>query len=470
MVKVLAVLAAGVSLTLAFTAPAMAADAPPAWSVPSGAEIRQILAERIDVRHQGVGIVVGVIDAHGRRIVSYGALNQGDPRSLNGDTVFEIGSASKVFTSLLLSEMVLDGEVKLDDPAAKYLPAGDTMPERGGKQITLIDLATHTSGLPRLPDNFHPKDMGNPYADYTTEQLYDFLNHYTLTRDIGSKYEYSNLGVGLLGDLLANRSGKSYEAMLHGGITGPLDMTSTEVTLTPALKARLAVGHDGQLKAVQNWDLPALVGAGGIRSDANDLLTFLGAELGYVNTPLKPAMAAQLEPRRPTGVPSLEIALGWHIFTKLDVIWHNGGTGGYRSFMAFDPKSGVGVVVLSNDGAEPGVDDIGLHIIAGTKLSPPPVVHTAIAVDEKTLQRYVGVYQLAPNVTVTVTRDADHLFGTIPGQPAFELFPEGPDAFFLKVVEAQVTFNVDKDGAVTALVLHQAGTNQTAPKVAAGKP
>jgi serine-type D-Ala-D-Ala carboxypeptidase/endopeptidase len=474
MVKFLAVLAAGVSVTLAFTAPATAADptpAPaPAWSVPSDAEIRQILAERIDTRHQGVGIVVGVIDAHGRRVVSYGALNQGDPRPLNGDTVFEIGSASKVFTSLLLSEMVLGGQVKLDDPAAKYLPAGDTMPERGGKQITLIDLATHTSGLPRLPDNFHPKDMGNPYADYTEGQLYDFLNHYTRTRDIGSKYEYSNLGVGLLGDLLSNRAGKGYEAMLHDGITGPLGMTSTEITLTPALRTRLAIGHDGQLKAVQNWDLPALVGAGGIRSDTNDLLTFLGAELGYVNTPLKPAMTAQLEPRRPTGVPTLEIALGWHIFNKFGVIWHNGGTGGYRSFMAFDPATGTGVVVLSNDGAEPGVDDIGMHIIAGTPLLPAPVVHTAIAVDEKTLQRYVGVYQLAATVTVTVTRDGAHLFGTIPGQPAFELFPEGPDAFFLKVVEAQVTFNIDKDGAVTALVLHQAGTNQTAPKVASGKP
>src|SRR6202012_316686 len=128
--------------------------------------------------------------------------------------------------------MVLKGEVKLDDPAAKYLPAGDTLPERGGKQITLIDLSTHTSGLRRLPGNFAPKDMSTPYADYTTGMLYDFLNHYTLTRDIGSKYEYSNLGAGLLGDLLSNRAGKGYEAMLHDGITGPLGMTSTAVTLT----------------------------------------------------------------------------------------------------------------------------------------------------------------------------------------------------------------------------------------------
>jgi CubicO group peptidase (beta-lactamase class C family) len=465
--RVLAVLAAGVSLTLAFATQVSAADKAP-WSLPTDAEIRKILVDRIDVRHQGVGIVVGVIDAHGRHIVAYGALNQGDKRPLDGETVFEIGSATKVFTNLLLSEMVQDGEVKLDDPAAKYLPAGAAMPERGGKQITLIDLATHTSGLPRLPENFHPKDTVNPYADYTTDQLYDFLSHYTLTRDIGSKYEYSNLGVGLLGDLLSNRTGQSYEAMVRDRITRPLGMTSTAITLSPSEKARLAVGHDAALKAVSNWDLPALEGAGALRSTGDDLLTFLAAELGYVKTPLKMAMAAQLEPRRPTGSPGLEIALGWHVFTALNggVVWHNGGTGGYRSFMAFDPKTGAGVVVLSNVSDEHGVDDIGMHILAGTPLLPPPVVHHEVAVDPATLDRYVGAYQLTPKVTITVAREGDHLFATIPRQPAFELFAEGPDAFFLKVVEAQVIFTVGKDGTVTALVLRQGGVDQTAPRAA----
>lgn len=471
MLRYLASFAAALSLTLAFAGPAPAAEGA-GWKVPSDAEIRQILVDRIDVRHQGVGIVVGVIDAHGRRFISYGALNQGDPRPLTADTVFEIGSASKVFTSLLLSEMVQDGEVKLDDPAANYLPSGFTMPERGGRQITLIDLATHTSGLPRLPANLQPKDIANPYADYTTDQLYGFLSHYTLTRDIGSKYEYSNLGVGLLGDLLSRRAGKSYEAMVHDRIAGPLGMKSTVVTLSPALKARLATGHDGSLAAVANWDLPALAGAGALRSTGDDLLTFLGAELGYVDTPLRSAMKAQLEPRRPTGAPGLEIALGWHVLTTIDggVIWHNGGTGGYRSFMAFDPKTGVGVVALSNVGDEQGVDDIGMHILTGTPLIPPRVVHHAIAVDEKTLARYVGAYQLTPNVPINVTLDGGHLFATIPGQPSFELFPEAPDTFFVKEVDAQLTFIADKDGKIVSLVLHQGGRDQTAPRAAAAKP
>ena len=175
------------------------AQAPPNSPVPPDSEIRKILVERVDAFHQGVGIVVGVIDPQGRRIVAYGSLDKGDPRPLNGDTIFEIGSVTKVFTSLLLSDMVQRGEVALADPVAKYLPPEVKVPERGGRAITLVDLSTHTSGLPRMPSNFHPKDPANPYADYTAEQLFEFISSYQLTRDIGSQFEYSNLGGGLLG-------------------------------------------------------------------------------------------------------------------------------------------------------------------------------------------------------------------------------------------------------------------------------
>jgi CubicO group peptidase (beta-lactamase class C family) len=161
--------------------------------------------QRVDEFHQSVGIVVGMIGPDGRKVVSYGALEKGDPRALNGDTVFEIGSVTKVFTSLLLSDMVQRGQVALTDPVSKYLPAGVKMPQRNGKQITLLDLATHTSGLPRIPGNFKPKDPANPYADYSVAQLYEFLASYELPRDIGAQYEYSNLGGGLLGHVTAVR-------------------------------------------------------------------------------------------------------------------------------------------------------------------------------------------------------------------------------------------------------------------------
>jgi CubicO group peptidase (beta-lactamase class C family) len=372
MLKTIAAIATILGLS---TAPAAPAAGPPAdWKVPADAEIRRILVDRIDVQHRGVGIVVGVIDARGRRVVAYGALEMGDSRPLGGGTIFEIGSMTKVFTALLLADMVQRGEVALDDPVAKYLPPGVTMPTRGGRQITLIDLATHTSGLPRLPDNLAPKDMANPYADYTVDQLYAFLKSYTLPRDIGATYEYSNLGGGLLGHVLARRAGMDYATLVRQRITGPLHMSATVIALSPDQTARLARGHDAGLATVANWDIPTLAGAGALRSDADDLLTFLGAELGYVRTPLAPAMAAQIVPRRPTGRPGMEVALGWHIRQTPagEIVWHNGGTGGYRSFMGFDAKAGVGVVVLTNVANGPGGDDIGFHLLTGSLLASPP--------------------------------------------------------------------------------------------------
>jgi len=444
-------------LLFASSAMAQSASQP---AMPSDSEIRQILVDRIDVQHQSVGIVVGVIGPEGRRVVAYGQLAKGDPRPLNGDTVFEIGSVTKVFTSLLLADMVQRGEVALDDPVAKYLPASVKMPERNGRQITLVDLATHTSGLPRIPTNMTPKDMGNPYVDYTVAQLYQFLSSYQLTRDPGAQYEYSNLGGGLLGHVLALRAGMSYEALVRSRICDPLGMKDTRITLTPEMKARMAVGHNQALEPVGNWDLPTLAGAGALRSTANDMLTFLAANLGYVKSPLAPAMAAMLKVRRPTGMPGLEIALGWHIRTIDDkeIVWHNGGTGGFRSFMGFDPAARTGVVALSNTFTTIGVDDIAMHLLgAKSPLAPPAKQHTQVKIDPKIYDSYLGTYELAPSFIITITRDGDHLFEQATGQQKFEIFPEGERDFFLKVVDAQITFVTDSGGRATELILHQNG-------------
>ena len=453
-------------LVLALTM-ASAAQPRPASSVLSDEEIRKILVERIDVQHQSVGIVVGVVTPEGHRIVSYGHLAQGDPRTLNGDTIFEIGSATKVFTSLLLADMVQHGQVALDDPVSKYLPKTVKMPQRNGRSITLVDLATHTSGLPRLPDNMTSKDPGNPYADYTVDQLYQFLSSYELKRDIGSQYEYSNLGGGLLGHVLALRAGTDYQSLVISRICDPLDMRSTRITLTPEMKARLAVGHDVGMEAVENWDLPTLAGAGALRSTANDLLKFLAANLGYVRSPLAPAMAAMLKTRRPTGGTGLEVALGWHIFTSngKEIIWHNGGTGGYRSFMGYDPAARIGVVALSNAQTEIGVDDIGRHLLdASVPLAKPPVVHREVKVDPKLFDGYTGNYQMTPAFALLITREGDRLFLQATGQPKFEIFPETDRDFFLKITDAQITFVTDAQGHATELILHQGGHDQHAKR------
>lgn len=460
-------LGAGVLMALA-GGHALAQTAP--WTVPDDAAIAKILAERIDVQKQGVGIVVGVVDAKGRRIVSHGALAKGDPRRLDGDTVFEIGSMTKVFTSLILSDMVRKGEVKLDDPVQKYLPATVHVPERGGRQITLLDLATQSSGLPRMPANFTPKDGANPYADYTPDQLWQFLNGYALPRDIGSKYEYSNLGVGLLGQALTRRAGVDYETLVRTRIAAPLGMKDTVVALTPALQARLARGHTATGEPAANWDLPTLAGAGALRSTTNDMLTFLAAELGFKPTPLKAEMDAQLAPRRPAGS-NVEVALGWHItkFPTGEVIWHNGGTGGYRTFFGFDPKARVGVVVLTNFANTVGGDDIGFHLLTGrpvAALKAPAPGRVAITLPPVQLAGLVGIYRFDPSpATLTVTQDGPRLLAQLTGQPAYEVFPESQTDFFWRVVDAQVTFQRGPDGRATALTLHQNGRDQPAIRI-----
>jgi serine-type D-Ala-D-Ala carboxypeptidase/endopeptidase len=216
----------------------------------SDSEIRAILINRIDVQKQGIGIVVGIIEPHKRRVVVYGSLEKGDPRSLDGDTLFEIGSITKVFTALIAADMAQRDELRLDDPIAKYLPTNVKVPERQGRQITLIDLATHTSGLPRMPENFHPKDPNNPYADYSLDALYSFLSSHELRRDIGIKYVYSNLGFGLLGLGLAQRAGVDYEQLVVKRICDPLGMSSTRITLSDALRERFAAGHNADLVTV----------------------------------------------------------------------------------------------------------------------------------------------------------------------------------------------------------------------------
>lgn len=451
-------------------APAPAAPVQQTMQAPADARVLEILKERIDTQHQSIGIVVGLIDASGRRTVAYGGRAKGGA-PVNGDTVFEIGSITKVFTSLLLADMVARGDVALTDPVQKYLPADVKVPQRGGRQITLADLATHTSGLPRLPENLAPKNPVNPYADYTVPQLYAFLSGYTLTRDIGARYEYSNLGVGLLGQALARRAGMDYEALVRARITGPLGMKSTAITLSPDMQARAAAGHTGQLDPTPYWDLPTLAGAGALRSTANDMLTFLAAPLGYAKTPLAPALDAMLHERRPMPAAGMEIALGWHILTREGdpVIWHNGGTGGFRTFIGYVPKSGLGIVVLSNTSTAAGVDDIGMYLLGARQaLAPPPPpapTHTQVSVEPAVLEGYVGRYQLTPALVLGIVREGARLFAQATGQGRFEIYPESDRTFFAKVAEIQIAFQPDAKGRATSLTLQQGGGTVMAKRI-----
>lgn len=433
---------------------------------PSAAKIKEVLRRCVEKQKRAPGIVAAVIDKNGATVVAWGKREDGQPDEVNGDTLFEIGSITKVFTSLLLQEMADRGELRLDDPITNFLPATVTAPSRHGRQITLRDLATHASGLPRLPDNLSPKDDANPYADYTVAQMYEFLSSYKLRHDPGSKSEYSNFGLGLLGHILALKADTNYEALVVNRICAPLKMENTRITLTPELQAHYASGHDPSGSPVSNWDLPTLAGAGALRSSVNDLLKLLSAEMDFTPSPLSKAMQKTQQPQKASGFLS-EIGLGWQIDTTDNILWHNGGTGGYRSYLGFKQDKSLGVVVLANSAND--VDDLGEYLL-GARGSvsdfQAPKKHVAAKIDYNIYDRYVGQYKLGRNqaAVFTITREGDHLFVRLTGQEAIEIFPESKTEFFCTVVDAQITLETNETGAAVALILHQNGLDQKARK------
>lgn len=423
-------------------------------------DVRANVRARVD-NGMSVGIVVGVVDAAGARYFAYGTTARSGGRPVDERTVYEIGSVTKVFTALALADMAVHGQVGLDDPVQRYLPDSVRVPSRSGRAITLRLLSAQRSGLPRMPDNFAPADPNDPFADYDVGRLYAFLNGYTLTRDPGAAYEYSNLGVGLLGLALARRAGTSYEDLVLARVVRPLRLADTRVTLTPDERVRLAHGHAGD-REVANWDLDALAGAGALRSTAADLAALVAAAAGLAHTPLDSAFRLTEEIQGDAG-PSMRIGLGWHVLggDTATVYWHNGGTGGYHSFIGFDPRRRLGVVVLSNSAGS--IDDIGLHLLSPA--APLAAVRVAVMLPAESLDAYVGDYRLAPGFVLGIRREGGGLVAQATGQGANPIVPSARDEFFFRVVDAQISFVRDVTGRVASLVLHQNGRDLPGPRL-----
>ena len=399
-------------------------------------------------------LVFGVVDGDKTEVVAFGKLDDGKPP--DGETVYEIGSITKTFTATLLAQAVLSGRLTLDTPVARLL-ADFKIPSGGTRDITLGDLATHHSGLPRMPSNFTPKDPANPYADYDVVKLKAFLAGYQLPRDPGASYEYSNLGFGLLGHALAQCVPTTYGTLTSDEILKPLGMTMSGTAFTDAMRANLAPGHDDTGKAVKNWDLDALAGAGALCSTAHDMLRYLKANMGIGQSPLTAAMNFAQRPRGDMAK-TVRIGLAW-VTTDKGIVWHNGGTGGYRSFLGFTADRQRGVIVLTNTSADP--DDLGFATLdAGAPLAP---TYQATVLPSASLDDYVGTYTLADNFLLNVFRMNDQLHAQATGQGSFPIFPFAPDEFFAKVAGISMTFKRDPEGAVDGLVLHQNG-DRAAPK------
>jgi CubicO group peptidase (beta-lactamase class C family) len=412
------------------------------------------------------GIAIALIDSSGIHHFNFGKTTS-DGTDVNEHTIYEIGSITKAFTGILLAQQVLDEDIQLDQEISTLLPDSLKIPVVGDIEITFGNLTDHTSGLPRMPYNFNPANPNNPFADYSVEQMYEFISNYQPTRPVGSAYEYSNIGQGLLGHLLALNRNTTYEDLMIQAIATPLQMADTRIIFTSRMKENLAPGHSNG-EVVENWDLPTLAGAGAIRSSAADMAKFISANLGYTNTPLTEAMSLSHQIRH-NKAGNMSVAMAWHVKKdeNQDIIWHNGRTGGYCSFVGFNKETGKGIVLLTNSSTyADDITEIGLYIMdPDGGLTARKFKSDAIILPESLLKQYLGVYELQPNLRLTITKEGTQLYGQVTGQQPFEMYAENDTSFFLTAVKAQITFR-QKEGKVESLTLYQLGQKITGRKIA----
>ena len=379
----------------------------------TGAEadgIRSFLQQNF--ANTNAGMVIGLIDERGTRILSAGKPDNGSGQEVNGDTLFEIGSVTKTFTALLALDMAARGELTLDDPAAKYLPKSVKMPRWNDKPITILNLAAQDSGLPFNADNLSGKDWAEKLDTYTVERMYAFLSGYALTNEPGARFQYSNLGMSLLGHVMELNSGTNFESLIVNRICHPLQMESTCITLTPGLSARLATGHDENGRRAPNYHLQVMAGAGALLSTANDLVKYVSANLGLTESSLTQLMKKTQVIRHRNAPEFGNTAMPWwdgRVYQPpgMELIGHGGGTHGYSAFIGFDKRQRRGVVVLANQKvALANTYPIGWHILQRAPLKGMEIssvvamqefVGTGIALDLDKETHALWITKVFPN-------------------------------------------------------------------------
>jgi CubicO group peptidase (beta-lactamase class C family) len=429
------------------------------WSVPSDEAITALLAERMT--NNGVGMVVTVIDRGRRSIVVHGESGAEAGRPLDGDTVFQLGSLTKVVTGLLLAEMVVRGEVSLDDPVQQLLPPGVVL-EVVERPMTLRDLATHTSGLPSMPTNFDIRGEPDPYAAYSVDQLWTFLSTFRPGRAPGTAYQYSNLGVSLLGRVLALKAGTTYEALVKERVLTPLGMTSTSITLSSEQNARVAPGHDPYLNPIRPWEMTTLQASGSLRSTGNDMLRLLAVYLATSDLPhLTKAAAVQMREGVSLNGAFYPLCLG----LRPDGTYrHAGGKEGYRSGLAFNPGTGAGAIVLANArtyDSEPMA--VAAHLVTGETLSPAspaPPAKPRVVTSNAELERFSGRYRSEAGQEWEVVVVGELLRIRYPNNSIFEFVSSGPLDFFYNAGNDDITFTSDNDGRVVGMTIFGDGRSE----------
>jgi len=330
----------------------------------SAKESSSMLLNNVKKYLPDASIVIGIITPNGTQVYGYGNISKANSTKVNGNTIFDTASITKTFTTTLLADMVKQGLVNFNDPIEKYLPNTVKVPAYNGHKITLESLATHTSGLPDFPVGWIRNHI------YTTQQVYNFLSNTPLQSEPGTKANYSDFGMGILGHILSIRAGVPYAQLVKDRILSVLGMdstgiamNSTAIILSDSLKSRLAKGHIGGKEVNLEFVPEAIQGAGALHSTANDLLKYLAANMGLIHTSINDIIQEthliRLEyPQAPSlhfdsinnnkSLSASYVGLGWFIDTNLgtEVIQHSGGIDGYSSFIGFNPTKQEGVVLL----------------------------------------------------------------------------------------------------------------------------
>jgi len=462
-------------------------------SLPPAAASSQVLATewrpRIDAlvrplieTERSAGIVVGVYHQGRRFFAGYGKTDLEGGRLPDEKTIFEIGSLTKVFTTLALARAVTDQGLRLATPVKDLLPPAAKVPRFGTREITLLDLATHYSGLPRIPENFRPADPMDPYQDYTRRELYAFLAGYRLPRTPGAAYEYSNLGAGLLGHALSLKSGKSYEQLILTGICRPLGLTDTSFVVPHRDLPRFAPGYGPDLNRVPHWQFDVLAPAGALRSTAADLLKFAVANM-KASGAWGRAMTQTQTPRFPTSMPEMRTGLGWLVIPKgqYNIVWHNGGTYGFSSFLAFSREKGTAVVVLRNTASYMNghTDRLGVDIMKCLLGLPgePISLEKEILVAGENLDAYVGMFaeEKRPNGPqapgeLRISRQGNRLAMTVGSDEEIILYPAAPAEFFSKGAPLKARFVRESGKGIVMVILSGAEEEKWVKKTGGEQP
>ena len=475
-IPVFAICIAALAVTLATLTTAARAQ-------PTDVEIKAILAQRIDVDKQALGLAAIVVQGDTVRIITHGAMSVHKAEPITPDTLFEVGSITKTFTALLLADMVIKNEVKLDDPVEKWLPQGLRglkLRDHAGSPIQLVDLATHRSGLARIPDNMPNGTRADPYVDYREQQLLVYLkDRETLVEIDGGKttkkrdeaYAYSNLGYGLLGYVLARAADTSYADLLQKRVLTPLGLSSTYLDIPRSEVGRFSDGHyldrDATLKLHKHWRFDVLAPAGALLMNARDMGRYAQAASDAIDTPLKAAFALAQKRYGDGMAPMNPQGLGWILapMNGRTVFNHDGMTGGFTSSLWIDPKRTAGVAVLGN--ANVPVLDIALHLLEPSiplkNLAAMRAV--AVPVDAKTMAQYVGTYALTPKFNVTIRLRDGKLFAQATGQGEFELFGKSDTTFFARITPLEIAFEDVKDGKALRFQITQSGSTRPAQRI-----